>query len=759
MQKLVNFRDRQELISADLSRIGEFAQLSFDHIVKDGIQDLRGFADLAVIKSGTAEVTAKPGRVYNAGAVYTSETDVVFDFIQKLPLVNKKWVAIVGWGNIVETDTQPRDFLIDATTGATEPDSVTMQILRKANINIVEGVEAAQPVQPAVDSANVIIAWVLLNPADVESVEMVEANRVPQVARERVRINELEFWRGLVGPRIDGLASDIARLAALLKQSAGSALLNSVAADVARLKDVSGLPDNYSSYGADRFLDNGESDIENVNYLARVHEGVRPAYDAHHLEAVQLFNPLNQDVKISSGLCLPAHTEVMKFKVQPFYEAHSISQYQYQTHEMVQKTRSLTRIQYGETTTVCTNSRWYKSLRYDKTVNGYVAPDGTTWVAEVQNGKYIRMRRYWITTYDEAYWDSIVVEHTISGQQIAQTFLNGQDGWLTSIGLYFTQKASTGNVTVMLCEVAHGAPNPEAVIAISTLNVADIKVSANGTVETKVAIPPTFVENGKRYGVVLTTGGNHYVAMANGTQYAQGSFFYTLDGAYMQGTAEKDMMFSLYYARFNKTRTVVELKSMSLSGGITDIDLQSQMAIPGSCSLTFQVQVAGVWHSLDNVAEGNTPLYSLPPLLPFRAVFVGTTDVQPALALDQSRLQYSRPRTSFKHISSNYILAASSDSFKVIVTLENYYETNHNLNCALLLNGVGGEIAPASVSDIEVDPPIDPRSPNHKNIQRTFTWTDTEITTPMSSVKIVLNGATSSALDTFHVSDRVHLAF
>lgn len=759
MEKLVHFRDRQELISSDLSNIGEFARLSLDHVVRDGIQDLKGFADLAVIKSGTAEITAKPGRIYNGGAVFTSETDVVFNMIQSLPLVNKRWVAIVGYGTEVDTDTQPRDFLIDATTGATEPDSVPMQILRKAHINTVVGAEAAQPVQPTVDSSNVIIAWVLLNPADVESVEMVEENRVPQVARERARTDGLEAWRQLVGPRIDGLASDIARLAALIKQSGGSALLDSVAADVARLKDVSGLPDNYSAYGADRFLDESETDTENVNYLAQTHEGIRFGHAAAQLESVQLFNPLNQEVKVAGGLCLPAYTDVMKFKVQPFYEAHSISQYQYQTHEMVQKTRTLTRIEYGETRTVCTNTSWYKSLRYDSTVNGYRAPDGTVWERISVSGKTVRMRRFWVTTYEEAYWDNIVVKHTINGQQIAQTFLNGQDGWLTAIGLYFTSKAATGNVVVKLCEVAHGAPNPNAIIAITTLNVADIKTSSNGTIETKVQIQPTFVENGKRYAIVLTTGGNHHIAMAQGTQYAQGTFFFTLDGAYMQGTAEKDMMFSLYYARFNKTRTVVDLKAMSLSGGITDIDLQAEMVIPSSCDLTYQIQVAGVWHSLQEVEEGNTPLYNLPPLLPFRAVFTGTTDVQPAIALDGSILEYSRPRTTFKHISTEYILDAPTQSFKVIATLENYFETNHDLECAILINGTGSEVAPASVSDRIVDPPIDARTPDHKNIERTFTWTAEEIPSPMSSVKIVCNGVTSSPLDTFHVGGRVHLAF
>jgi hypothetical protein len=130
-------------------------------------------------------------------------------------------------------------------------------------------------------------------------------------------------------------------------------------------------------------------------------------------------------------------------------------------------------------------------------------------------------------------------------------------------------------------------------------------------------------------------------------------------------------MFSLYFARFAQTRSVIDLKALSLSGGIAAIDILAPVIKPGSTSLTYEVQVAGSWTPLEAVASGNSVLHGLPPLLPFRAVFVGTTEVQPGLNLAESVLRYSRPRTDFKHLSVPYALAAPSQALKVIALIEN----------------------------------------------------------------------------------------
>ena len=763
MEKTVTFRARQEVQPADLNNIALFARASLDHIVADGIENGKSWVDFTVARTAIAQITVGVGRLYNSGAVYVSEAPVVFDLLSSLPGANSRWVAIVTWGDTVDDDTQPRGFLIDATTRATEPKAVTMRAVRRANIGTVVGVAAPQPSKPVIDASNVVIAWALLSSTDVVSITLNTDAQLPRLSDEQDRINELAYWRTQVGPRIDSLADLIARLRADISVSANSRLLDTVAMDVARLKENAELEVGYTDYAADRFLDDTDSDTTNVNFLAKVEEGVRFSDEAANETDLDVFNPLNPDVTISSGFLLPKYTDAKRFSVGPFYEELSISQYQYQTHSMVQKTMSRQRIRYGETVTVCTNSAWFRSGRYDAAQKVFYK-DGDTWEVitgnPAVNHTTVRLRRYWVDTYEEHYWDRITVDHVVQGQQIGQTFLNPQDGWLTALGLFFTQKSGTGNVHVSIAQVTDsGTPDLKSLLNVTTLNVADIQAAADGSVETKLPFPATFLEAGRRYAIVLTTGGNHYVAMASGTAYAQGTFFNSVDGAYQQGSFDKDLMFSLYFASFSRPRTVVELEPISLSGGVAFIDIMAPLVRPGSTELSFEIQVAGVWTALGDVATGNTVLFGLPPLLPFRAVFVGTTDVQAGINLAESRLRFSRPRTTLKHISTAYTLAAAADDFKVVAILENYYEANHNLTCTIQLNGAGGAVSPATTVDEELDPPMDPRDANHKRIRRTFTWTPTQITAPMTSVTITMDGATTSALDTFHVAERVHLAF
>jgi hypothetical protein len=766
MEKLVNFRDRQELQSVDLSNIGEYARASLDHVVYDGISDQKHWVEFTVTKSATAELTVSDGRIYSSGMVYVSEDDTVFDVLAHLPGTNKRYAAIVAWGQNIDTDAEPRDFLIDAMEGTTEPQAVTMQKLRKANINIVYGTEAAQPQKPTIDSANVVIAWVILNPSDVESIEMETANKLPQVNRNKAALDALEAWKALVSSRVDALASELAKIIARIGQLGNDNDIARVAYDVARLKEINELEDNYTDYGADRYLDENESATGNVNYLAKVEEGCRFDDEAANETAIALFNPIEPSVKVSSGLILPTYTERHVPVVSGFQNAQSISQYTYGTHSCVQKTLSRTRIRYGEEKTICTNNAWWRAGTYDRATQTF-RNGGETW--EVLNGipdtnggtvHWMRLRRFWYDTYTEKYWEHIVTNHNINGSMIAQTFLQPQTAWVTGVGLYFTSKGESGDVNVLICETENGQPALKKVIGKSTLAYANILTASNGATVTKVPFQPTLLESGKRYAIVLITGGNHYVGMAPGTVYAQGTFFVSVDGAYQIGSFEKDLMFSLYQAQFPVTRREINLQALSLSGGISNIDILAAMAVPESCSLTFECQIGGVWKPLNEVASGNTILYGLPALIPFRAVFTGTTDIQPAIDTTGSRLFYSRPRTTFKHISNNITVGTPTQTFKLVVILENYYETNHNLTATINFGAMGGaEQTPVTTTDVELDPPVDARSVNHKRIKRTFTWNNTKIATPQTVFRITLDGATTSALDTFHVAERVHLAF
>src|SRR5690606_11619131 len=132
--------------------------------------------------------------------------------------------------------------------------AVTMQRLRRANIGTIVGVEAAQPAKPMIPSGNVLLGWALLNTTDVESISIENRTKLPQVARNSLRLDELEEWRNIIGARVESLAAEIAKLWERIAASGDSSMVTRLAYDVALLKDLEGIPDDYSDYGADRFL-------------------------------------------------------------------------------------------------------------------------------------------------------------------------------------------------------------------------------------------------------------------------------------------------------------------------------------------------------------------------------------------------------------------------------------------------------------------------------------------------------------------------
>ncbi len=143
----------------------DFAQSALDHVVADAIDPGKGYRGFSASKTASSEITLTTGRLYAGGMVYARNEDVVVDLFNLLPLVTQKRIAIVSYGQAVETDIQPRDFLIDAQTGSTEPQSVAMESHRRAEISTVSGVEGPDPSYPATDASVTVIAYVLLDTA------------------------------------------------------------------------------------------------------------------------------------------------------------------------------------------------------------------------------------------------------------------------------------------------------------------------------------------------------------------------------------------------------------------------------------------------------------------------------------------------------------------------------------------------------------------------------------------------------------------
>ncbi|MGO8269273.1 hypothetical protein ACC862_24225 [Rhizobium ruizarguesonis] len=753
-ERLVIISQDQQLTEEDLTNIGGFAQASLDHVVNDGIESGRKFTGFAVVSSGPAQVTVGAGRMYQGGQVYfrDDEGGVVVDLLSSLPAVTEKIVTIAVWGQTINTDTEPRTFLVDVDTEQTEARAVATEARRFANVNAVNGIESADPVAPALDSNVLAVAYVRLNTAGIVSITAAEDNRLESVRGVSNRTKDLESWRVRAGASIDVISSTVAGIQQTLNGLAPTDLVFEVTRDVARLKELSELPETYTSYDADRYLSTAKSDTANVNYLAAVEEGVKFSPASQNQSIVELLNPIDPLVKRQNNVVLPVYTEVQRDKIVGADSEISIAQYQYQTVTSVQKEISRTRVRYGTTMTVCTNSSWWKSGSYDP-VTGIFHRGAESWSVDpsdralvTKKHQSLRLTQYFVDKYQETYWDVVVTPQAISASFLGETFLNSEPGYVTAVGLYFTRKAATGDLTVMICEAdVSGKPDFSKAIARVAFPAANIKIYPEVT---KVPLPPTYLEKGKRYAIVPASAGNHFLAAVNGNKNTQGTLFYSTDGAWAQGDLTKDIAYSLYFAKFDSPRSEVVLQALQLGGGIAAVDINFDSLIPDGTTITFEVQVGGVWKAL----SGDNPdlFIGLPPLLPFRAVLLGTTDVMPGFGVGiRSQTVTSRPRADFKHISTPRVLPAPCDTIEVTLRLEYWAPAHHTNVCKLLTGGTFATVETA-------DSIITEATPDPGAVIRRYTF---NVPAPISTYKIQIEGTTDNVLVTYHVAERYDLAF
>ena len=461
---------------------------------------------------------------------------------------------------------------------------------------------------------------------------------------------------------------------------------------------------------------------------------------------LSLNNPYDTAVKNNSGLILPAYSRKVRLKTTTGYAGDmAISDYTYESHEWRVLTMSRERVRYGPTRQECVNSEWWKTGYYDP-ATGVFHRNGEAyaveWTGESYKGylghEYVRVTKMWTDRWEEAYWDALPSTQTINGSQLAQTVFNSQNGWCDRIDLYFTSIDTQGPVYVHLCETKDGLPNKRRCIATTTLQPEEL---VRYPKETAVYITPTYLQAGERYAIVITTGGNHRVAVVSGTEYTQGTLFYSLDGVYQQGDFTKDLMLRMHYAQFANPRTVVEFAPITLSDGIADLDLLADTVRPPATDLIYQYQHNGVWYSLEPDTADNR--IGLPAMLRFRAVFIGSTDVMPGLQLQGSVFRASRPATSFKHVSTTRTLAAATQNIDVQVLLENWDDVAHT--CTVKLRVSGTEEAAAVVED-ETRP---------TGILRTASFS---LVAPTAAFEVIIEGATTDVFNQFHVSHRTDIA-
>lgn len=747
MQKHVIYRDRQELQAADLNDTQQWGDEAHAHLVHDAITPEKQFVGLTVSAHSATEISVAPGRLYDGptGQVYALEAQQLHSVFNLLPLQDQKWLAISVIGQTEDTNLEPRDFLIDLQTREVEPQTVAMQRAQVVVVHLAQGLESPTPERPEPPTGYTLIAQVRLSPAGIQEVVLAEQFLLPNLQRVDARLRKAEGWILSAEPRFATMMSDMAALAADIDTRATLEHVAELGIDMARVKESMELPDDYVFYGADHYLDMSETDTEGAGYSAFVEEGVRMPIEAEATAPLVLANPLDAGVSQSEdGFVLPRYDEITRLRMETRAGELTINQYQYNTVETVRQTMTRVRIRYGDTRTVCTNGAWWRSGRYDP-VTGIFARDGETFTVAMDRGRFyehlglthwVRVTQFWEDREETPYWAAVVVPQTIQGSQLAQTLLVAQTGWCTSIELFLTGVAADGALNVLLCEARLGQPDVSATLASATLQAGDLEGGWN-----RIPWPrPVFLEAGKRYAVVLISGGAHRVGFTQGTEFTQGLLLYSQDGAYFNEAEDRDLMLRVNFARFRSPRAVIGLDPLQLAGGIHDLDLLFEGFVPQGTELRYEYQVAGQWIRIDGVQ----PSQLGGALLPLRAVCVGTTDLMPGICLTDSQARVRRFGAAFVHWSTERVLASPSDTVRVRCLLEYYDAGLHTLDIDL---DVGGSI-------------VAPTETKVREVAEGDFWIEARFTlgAPTSAYTIRLTGGTTDATAAFHVAERYDLA-
>ncbi|SHH06429.1 hypothetical protein [Bradyrhizobium erythrophlei] len=750
MDRQVIFRDYQEQVATDHNNIQDYVRTAMDNIVTDAVSATRKYSGLMVTKTGQVEVTVGMGRVYDTGAVYALRAILTQSLATYVAAAARRVVTISAYGQEVQTDVQTRDYLTDVDTGTVEPRAVAMTDSRDAQIVFTAGAEAADPVPPAIPATHVVIANVVLDTTQIVSIDMQDQNAVVSTDALDIRTDLLETFKSLIEPRVTSLASDLADLSNRITGLAAQDDLSRVYLDLARVKESLRFPPDASGFDSDFFLDMNKSDYNNtllLGYDAKVEEGIRfNDANANQFE-ISLFSANDPNAALSGGYLMPKYTNVLKIQTGAYTESLGIAQYGYQVHSMQVGYMARTRIRYGGSYTVCTNGNSYNTPGEQvNTTNLY--DFNTTEFTTVENNPptlahpyaWSRTDYYWLDTWEEPFMYEVTTNLSITGAQVAQTFLVSNDIIATQLGFYITAKAANEDIHIALCEVTAGQPDLDKVCLKTTYSQASIVTGWN-----LCPIQPTFLQKGKRYAFVFISNANHQIGMTSGQSYLDGTFFYSTDGIYYMGDLTKDMMLQVYGASFASSQVAIEFAPINLDGGFRDVDILAEQWVPGSCELVFEMRPNGTGEWQPLIADNSGVLGTAPPLAQFRARFIGTTDMAPILHLTGSRVSVSRPKTAYKHVSTQMTVPALSNiahNLTFVNLLEMFDPTPHTYGISVRVGGT--EYTP----DTTITEVMDATA---KRYQKTYTFSLPAGTTQFT---IEQTGTTNSPQVTYHVAER-----
>ncbi|MGL5447437.1 MAG: hypothetical protein ACRDBL_09025 [Rhabdaerophilum sp.] len=637
-----------------------------------------------VTVSQQAATTARinPGRLFVGDTLY--DLDDAFN----VPLLDRVatspgdtvWIALILRGLVV-TDQAIRTRRVSIDPPVNEAQSGDKTVRYTIECVPQSGVAGPTPLKPVTATNTCVVAWVLLSTTQIVNIEMNAPHRAKTVYEVEGRLTIVEGRIDALLETTNTLRGDVVGLTRRLENLPSPDITFQLQRRVAGLSrhvnpTIEGEP--FSAFfdnGLDRSATTGKWDLSHPESNVRIWQGIRHPYAATSQARIELYNPANPDVTVTGGVCLPKWTAqpILTVSAGDGAGVEDIADQEVQEVQTIQYMVSMSSTSYGPSFNFCENALEYQGAQNRQVGDTFSAGNRSiaiTGVADVEHNRVQPpevLREHTVftghevitNTWSEPRWRYVTQTYSFNGNHLGQTWLNNQHVYVVGYDIHFARVSGSGAVSLTACETDRtGAPLVKK--ALETVAVAH---NALTTGPVRFSHRPAYYEPG-RFAWWLSTPGNHAVQKVSDNKFAEGSMFRFTDGIWATPSAREDLTFTVYGARFEATRTIVPMKSVTLESGMSEIQIRYAGSRPPQTELSWEIRTQeGEWAGLRDSGV-TSPLMNRPVTVELRAIFVGTTAVQPSITLDADAVVVaSRPATSMVAVSKVHNFGASFTNF------------------------------------------------------------------------------------------------
>jgi hypothetical protein len=781
MTKLIEFTDAEVIEAPDLEAISAAAREGDENIAGGAIGYPNHHAEFAIQTPSASVARIGEGRLFKNGQVFDNDADFDLNLIEFLPVVtgDQKYIAILVRG-VEETDPENRFIETDADTGDTTLTPVPKTTARKCSFVVQQGISSPAPaVKPSIAESDCAICFVLLGTAGIIQVESSNDHRVKTLYEVENRVVILEAQMVVAFSRTQTLQTDLANLQSQLKDFSRKDITRQLQVDMARVRKLLSLPDAARSYLYDPGLIEAIWSKTHADWDARVDEGIRFPLDGFEDAQLNVTDPGQTGIKITDGVMLLDWEENTIIEVDGSGSTKNISQQVHTVQTPVRRTVSRSSTSYGPTVAVCGNTSEYNG--FDSAATGQTFQKaGQTFqkvgVINAQNaGDNINVSNFNAShgggydtdriiahnamptndtthraiyaaravihnTWTQTYWDMVTETYGVNGSVYAQTFLLTQPMILSSIEVKFDRVGNDGDVQMILAEVAPtGEPLFDNAIAVTTVTHANL---SKGWVS--FPFTPRYLDPGKRYAWITVTTGNHSLNTVTGSEYTQGTLFWSTDQAWFQGAPEEDFCFKVNATQHTHTRAQVVFDPLTLAGGMTEIKLLYEAWAPEGTSMVWEVRTSGTdpWQMIQPETDSyQNPLRNLPTTCQLRLTMIGTYGLSPAIILNtEARGETRRHKYDGMGVTKILDFGITTTSIDVEISLDRWSDAEHTF--VPIIDVAGTEYAANAVTITE-----DVEKPDRRTVIADFTVPST------TSARLKMDMATTDIEKVFFVEN------